>query len=82
MILKIVLLLVTVFSWLLFIKIIVDKGKRKENGIEENTIAISVKLLTGIIAVCLLMITGVLFLNESLILKDQATTTQVDTKGG
>lgn len=81
MILKIILILITVFSWLLFITIIVNKGKRNDNGIEDNIITSGVKILTGIIAVCLLVITGVLFINESLILKEHAITTQVDKKG-
>jgi hypothetical protein len=70
-----------VFSWLLFIKIIVNKGKTNDNGIEENTITSSIKIFTGIIAVCLLVITGILFINESLILKGQAVATQVYKKG-
>lgn len=82
MILKIILVLLTLFSWLLLLNItIFNKNVKNKNGITANIITLGVKLLAGIAAVGLLITTGILFINESLLLKNQEKVIQVDKKG-
>ncbi|WP_312370263.1 DUF4176 domain-containing protein [Lachnoclostridium sp.] len=82
MILKIILLLITVFSWFLLVRItLFNKAKVNENGIAAKTITSGVKLVAGITAVSLLIVTGILFINDSILFNEQEKVIQVDKQG-
>lgn len=82
MILKIVLLLITLFSCFLLVRItLFNKDKRNENGVATKKITLGVKLVAGITTVSLLIVTGILFINDSLFLDGREKVIQVDKQG-
>lgn len=82
MILKIVLLLITVLSCFLLFKItIFNKAKKDENGISIGSVTSLVKLIAGVTTVALLIIMGILFLNDSILLNEYDKVIQVDKQG-